>query len=235
MFLCEVALGKMKPHSEFDYDAHKNLNGFDSVFGEGTYGCSEEGLFEMSFFNIVKLNFRRFVAGDIVMCPGSIKYLKEKTLEYNEYVVYDPNQIHIRYLVKVLFGPSHIPPSIHTASPSNYLAPLRLSASNFNVIFDSILQIIAIFFIMCCISVFIPFFIAFQLFGGFMLFLMCILMVMILSVSIGITIISKMINMGVFILSLLFNPVFSGIKFVASKLINMGIGMCYLSVSCQTG
>lgn len=46
---------------------------------------------------------RGAIAGVQVPCGKGIKHLVETELLYNEYIVYDVDQVRIRYLVKVRF------------------------------------------------------------------------------------------------------------------------------------
>lgn len=40
LLICEVALGNQKVYkTTYDYDAHLNLDEFDTVFSQGSYGC----------------------------------------------------------------------------------------------------------------------------------------------------------------------------------------------------
>jgi hypothetical protein len=96
IFLCEVALGNMKRYSNAHHSANLYLSGFNSVYGEGTHKCTQMGLFDIFFLITLKLNFRSRLERDVVIYPGPIKYFKKKTLEYNEYIVYDTNQIRLR-------------------------------------------------------------------------------------------------------------------------------------------
>jgi hypothetical protein len=86
----------MKICLDYDYYAHIKLDKVNSVFGKGSYGCSQEGLAYIFFLIKIKLNFRRVVAEDVVICPGLLRYFQNRQLQYNEYVVYNTNQIQLK-------------------------------------------------------------------------------------------------------------------------------------------
>ncbi len=88
LILCEVALGKINNRINPDYSITKkslSKKGYHSTKGIGRWGSTESS------------------SHDGVDIPnGPVKELKKNTyLKYNEYVVYDVNQILIKYLVLV--------------------------------------------------------------------------------------------------------------------------------------
>ncbi|KHJ86030.1 Poly(ADP-ribose) polymerase catalytic domain protein, partial [Oesophagostomum dentatum] len=92
LLLCDVALGKVK--SELDAKGYtlKKLKGFDSVQG---LGKSEPD---------PKETIKSEEGYDIPLGkPVDANQGKDCSLLYNEYVVYDVNQIRLRYLVKTKF------------------------------------------------------------------------------------------------------------------------------------
>jgi len=92
MLLCEVALGKCNNLFAADYYADKLPAGCLSTKGCGTTQPAESG-------------FRTLKDGCVVPCGTSeTATLPQATsLLYNEYIVYDVNQIRVRYLIDLQF------------------------------------------------------------------------------------------------------------------------------------
>jgi Poly(ADP-ribose) polymerase catalytic domain. len=95
LILAEVALGEMNPKFKADSKAHKLPEDKHSVKGMGNIGPNPG-------------EFVTIDDGIIVPCgtqtqQEETKNLKDNDLIFNEYVVYDVNQIKLRYLVEVEF------------------------------------------------------------------------------------------------------------------------------------
>ncbi|XP_018018963.1 poly [ADP-ribose] polymerase 2 isoform X2 [Hyalella azteca] len=89
--LCEVALGTSKELLQADYQADKLPSGYQSVKGVGTMAPVESNQVVMKDGVVVPLG------------PASSATKKGLSLLYNEYIVYNPAQVRLRYLVKVKF------------------------------------------------------------------------------------------------------------------------------------
>ncbi|XP_038631572.1 poly [ADP-ribose] polymerase 2 [Scyliorhinus canicula] len=93
LLLCEVALGNCNKLLSADYEADKLPPGKDSTMGLGRIGPKPG--------SDVQLN------GALVpMGPGTetgVENPNGYTLNYNEYIVYNPAQVHMKYLLKVQF------------------------------------------------------------------------------------------------------------------------------------
>jgi hypothetical protein len=179
--------------------------------------------------------FRRVVEEDVVICPGPIRHIQNRQLQYNEYVVYATNQIKIRYLVKVLFGPSHIPPTVNTANSSittffNYLNVQVVGTSNSRAFVDSILSLFFSSLLIVSISLLIRLlftersivyflFIPMGMYSVVVSGIICVFYGAVCIFSAISFVISNVISTGKFILDSL---VSAGIKFVSSKMITMG-------------
>jgi poly [ADP-ribose] polymerase 1 len=86
LFVCEVSLGMMYGCTASQYIT-KLPDGFHSVWGKGQHipdpsGCVNVGDVEIP-------------CGHLIPCPTG------GTLQYNEYIVYDISQIHMRYMVVI--------------------------------------------------------------------------------------------------------------------------------------
>ena len=92
MLLCEVTLGKENELLQADYNADKLPKGKHSVKGLGRTSCDPE-------------NYEKLEDGTIVpMGPGKTTPVPGGSLMYNEYIVYNTNQIRLRYLAKINFN-----------------------------------------------------------------------------------------------------------------------------------
>jgi len=92
LLLCEVALGKENELMAADYKADKLPKGKNSVKGCGEMGPDPK--------NAVKMEDGRTV---VPMGPG-VKTRDRQSLIYNEYIVYNTNQIRLRYIAKIKFN-----------------------------------------------------------------------------------------------------------------------------------
>jgi len=92
MLLCEVALGKMNELLHADYNAANLPPGTLS-----TKGCGKSAPPPNSYIKI---------DGDIQVPigKGEPSDVKNGSLLYNEYIVYDIRQVKLRYLLKVKFN-----------------------------------------------------------------------------------------------------------------------------------
>ena len=90
LVLCDVALGKCNELVNADYQADQLPKGCHSVKGVGrTVPKTSEKLDQVT----------------VPIGPGiQDKQGKNRTLQYNEYIVYDVAQIKIKYLVKIKFN-----------------------------------------------------------------------------------------------------------------------------------
>ncbi|KAF2349553.1 Poly(ADP-ribose) polymerase regulatory domain [Trinorchestia longiramus] len=86
--LCEVALGVSRDLKQADYNADKLPKGYQSVKGVGRMTPQEANQVKMEDGVIVPLG------------PASSKTQDGLSLLYNEYIVYNPAQVRLRYLVK---------------------------------------------------------------------------------------------------------------------------------------
>jgi poly [ADP-ribose] polymerase len=92
MLLCEVALGEPNELLNADYAANKLPKGKHSVKGVGRVVCDESNFTKLEDGTIVPLG-----PSKNVNIPGS-------TLNYNEYIVYDTEQVRLRYMAKLKFN-----------------------------------------------------------------------------------------------------------------------------------
>jgi len=91
LLLCEVSLGKQNELLNADIDADKLPKGKHSVKGVGKTSPMPE-------------NFTKLSDGTIIpMGPGAKKDVPGAALLYNEYIVYDTEQVRLRYLAKIHF------------------------------------------------------------------------------------------------------------------------------------
>ncbi|KAG5444223.1 Poly [ADP-ribose] polymerase 2, variant 2 [Clonorchis sinensis] len=95
MALCEVSLGKVNELYQACHNAHQLPEGMHSVKGVGRVAPEE--------LTWSKLD------GDVTVPIGKLVPSPEANsenlaLQFNEYVVYDPNQVRLRYLVKMRFN-----------------------------------------------------------------------------------------------------------------------------------
>ncbi|CAH8289829.1 unnamed protein product, partial [Heterobilharzia americana] len=90
-----VSLGKQRELYQACYNAEKTLSGFNSVKGVGKMRTSSE-------------TWKTLDDGVVVPCGKLIEASESEVnkcvLQFNEYIVYDVNQIRLRYLVKVKFN-----------------------------------------------------------------------------------------------------------------------------------
>ena len=92
LLLCEVALGQSRSLFNADYKAGKLPKGKHSVKGCGRVVAKEE-------------NFEKLEDGTIVPLGPAEEVDKNQSssLNYNEYIVYDTEQIRLRYIAKIKF------------------------------------------------------------------------------------------------------------------------------------
>lgn len=93
LLLCEVALGESNELFYSDYNAANLPDGKLSTKGCGSYGPSED-------------NFVELDGVTVPMGPGG-DIAVNGSLRYNEYIVYDVNQVKMKYLVKVKFNSTY--------------------------------------------------------------------------------------------------------------------------------
>ncbi|XP_033125958.1 poly [ADP-ribose] polymerase tankyrase-like [Anneissia japonica] len=87
MLLCEVALGKICPISNYgEYDEDKGLKGFDSVKGKGSEYPDPKETIHLPEGSKIPL--------------GELTRRGYSFLNYNEFIVYDSSQVCLRYLVQ---------------------------------------------------------------------------------------------------------------------------------------
>ncbi|CDJ30209.1 NAD(+) ADP-ribosyltransferase, putative [Eimeria mitis] len=110
LVLCEAALGKQRPLLGADYEAAAKCrsDGQDSVHGVGRMCPNPDSDFEIP--SVIDGKPVRVCGGKSWNNSKAVDELKANTpgnpeaaLMYNEYVVYDPRQIKIRYLIHVEF------------------------------------------------------------------------------------------------------------------------------------
>jgi len=93
--LCEVSLGKTNDLLAADYEADKLVDGCNSTKGLGKVAPDTN-------------DFDTLPDGVVVPCGAPVDTGVENpdgyTLNYNEYVVYDPRQVKSRYLVQIKFN-----------------------------------------------------------------------------------------------------------------------------------
>ncbi|XP_047132029.1 poly [ADP-ribose] polymerase 2 isoform X1 [Hydra vulgaris] len=92
VLLCEVSLGKTRELLDADYNADKLPDGYHSTKGLGKVACSDKDYITLPDGLIVPVGVL-----------SEVKNMKNSTLNYNEYVVYDTRQIKSRYLVQLKF------------------------------------------------------------------------------------------------------------------------------------
>jgi poly [ADP-ribose] polymerase 2/3/4 len=90
--LCEVALGKTRDLYDTDCDADNLPKGYHSTYGVGT--------------SIPNPAQSKMLEKDIVVPSGKQTNNSDKKAHrgYNEFIVYNTNQIRMRYLVKCKFN-----------------------------------------------------------------------------------------------------------------------------------
>lgn len=86
--LCEVALGTMSDKLTADYSAHNLPEGYHSTRGVGKFAPKTGEMFGDVF-----------VPNGVLVPTGT----EGTSLMYNEYVVYNPDQLLCRYIVHVKF------------------------------------------------------------------------------------------------------------------------------------
>eukprot|EP01064_Diplonema_japonicum_P006962 TRINITY_DN1474_c0_g1_i4.p1 TRINITY_DN1474_c0_g1~~TRINITY_DN1474_c0_g1_i4.p1 ORF type:complete len:938 (+),score=365.76 TRINITY_DN1474_c0_g1_i4:62-2875(+) len=91
LVLCEVALGKMMECTEATY-VEKLPKGKLSCFGKGRIAPNPKG-------DVVMDN------GTVIPCgkPKDVMSSEDTSLQYNEFIVYDVNQVRMKYLLQVKF------------------------------------------------------------------------------------------------------------------------------------
>ncbi|OQV17931.1 Poly [ADP-ribose] polymerase 2 [Hypsibius exemplaris] len=95
MLLCEVALGQPNELFDANYDADK--------LPPGTYCTKGVGMYAPDISTHTTLEDGvKIPVGKCVNVSG--KLARGATLQYNEYIVYNVNQVRLRYLVKVKFN-----------------------------------------------------------------------------------------------------------------------------------
>ncbi|KAI5731887.1 hypothetical protein M8J77_017860 [Diaphorina citri] len=94
LLLCEVALGKVVKKTQAEF-VTKLPNGFHSVQGQGRNCPDPKG-------SIVLDNNITVPLGTLIDLPRD--QAKNLSLLYNEFIVYDPAQVKIRYILKVRFN-----------------------------------------------------------------------------------------------------------------------------------
>lgn len=94
LVLCEVALGKPVEYTESNYDAHLPVKRGE---GHSTKGCGTTAT--------KKSEWETIDDGLVVPCghPEPQSGVQRSSLLYNEYIVYDTEQVRMRYLVQVQF------------------------------------------------------------------------------------------------------------------------------------
>ncbi|TGZ69293.1 hypothetical protein CRM22_003812 [Opisthorchis felineus] len=95
MALCEVSLGKVNELYQACYTAHQLPAGMHSVRGVGRVTPEESTWSKLDGGVTVPI-------GKLVPSPEANS--DNLALQFNEYVVYDPNQVRLRYLVKIKFN-----------------------------------------------------------------------------------------------------------------------------------
>ncbi|XP_078393741.1 poly [ADP-ribose] polymerase 2, partial [Cetorhinus maximus] len=94
LLLCEVALGDCNKLLAADYEGDKLPPGKDSTMGLGRIAPDPN--------SNIKLNGALVPMGPVT--ETGVENQNGYTLNYNEYVVYNPTQVHMRYLLKVRFN-----------------------------------------------------------------------------------------------------------------------------------
>ena len=109
MLLCEVALGKMCEcvHAT-TYSPDKLPTGTQSVKGRGQTAPDPKGTTTTIrfFLKIISLFLDNYITDDGVLIPmgrGVNANVQHSSLLYNEYIVYNTDQIKIKYLLRVEF------------------------------------------------------------------------------------------------------------------------------------
>ncbi|CAD5224652.1 unnamed protein product [Bursaphelenchus okinawaensis] len=97
LLLCEVALGKIQEEKEANTEIKKPKSGYHSVKGLGGTAPNPEGMVTLP---------------DGVKVPcGKAKTMSKSQdyhLLYNEYIVYNVNQVRMKYLVRATMTPSYV-------------------------------------------------------------------------------------------------------------------------------
>ena len=92
LLLCEVALGQENQLLAADYNADQLPKGKDSVKGCGEIGPDPANAVTMEDGVTV-----------VPMGPG-VKLRERQSLIYNEYIVYNTDQVRLRYIAKIKFN-----------------------------------------------------------------------------------------------------------------------------------
>ncbi|VDK54971.1 unnamed protein product [Cylicostephanus goldi] len=95
MLLCDVALGKIKPEKNAQMHSLETIKGYNSVQGIGATQPDPSDKFEMEDGCVI-------VKGKPVDDNRS-----NHCLFYNEFIVYDVDQIRMRYLLRLRFKSPH--------------------------------------------------------------------------------------------------------------------------------
>lgn len=92
MLLCEVALGKLYEITQFTSEIPTLPKNCKSVKGLGQSGPNPKQ-------NVILSNKAIMPVGEVIQYEYDTK--KYRTLQHNEYIVYDESQVRIRYLVEI--------------------------------------------------------------------------------------------------------------------------------------
>lgn len=104
LLLCEVALGESNELCHSNYHADKLLAEKHSTKGIGKTYPNEKGYFEL-FVAVYSSRIKIFREdGTVVPCGEPTQSTANSSLLYNEYIVYNVDQVRIRYLVEVETG-----------------------------------------------------------------------------------------------------------------------------------
>ncbi|XP_055338742.1 poly [ADP-ribose] polymerase 2-like [Paramacrobiotus metropolitanus] len=96
MLLCEVALGQSRELRDADYSADQLPTGFSSTKGVGSY-VPDQSTYRTVDNMVVPV-------GKCVDHASAKARFSSLALQYNEYIVYNVNQVRMRYLVQVKFN-----------------------------------------------------------------------------------------------------------------------------------
>eukprot|EP00112_Aurelia_sp_Birch-Aquarium-sp1_P024430 Seg7723.1 transcript_id=Seg7723.1/GoldUCD/mRNA.D3Y31 product=Poly protein_id=Seg7723.1/GoldUCD/D3Y31 len=95
VMLCEVAIGKSRELLAADYEADKLPDGYNSVKGLGKIAPDPDDQHNMVDGSVVPFGVPKDTG---VQNPNGY------TLNYNEYIVYNTNQVKSKYLIQVKFN-----------------------------------------------------------------------------------------------------------------------------------
>ncbi len=101
--LCEVALGKMLKKREAEM-IQKLPDKYQSCMGEGKLAPDPSSFVKMySLLCLALTSFSR-KSGCVIPCGEPVETgIKDTSLQYNEFIVYDTSQVICRYLVQLVF------------------------------------------------------------------------------------------------------------------------------------